>query len=152
MRDRKNLNLPETGKNPACGIIKLENMCTSKKVGISGRNRTCQPGRITPHPDVQPGPTTRQTPFSGRGDALLSGHTVAKFRRPAVLQLNIEGLTASKMNILYHLAVQYEATVSIFQDTHCSCTDMPMISGFALAGSSLSRKHDLATFVRNGLK
>ena len=34
----------------------------------------------------------------------FSGHIVKKFRRPTILQLNIEGLTASKMNIL-HIAV-----------------------------------------------
>ena len=35
---------------------------------MSDRNRTYQHGRVTPHPDVQPGPTARQTPFSERGD------------------------------------------------------------------------------------
>ena len=74
---------------------------------MSDKNRTCQPGRVTPHSDVHPGPTTRQTPFSGRGDVPPSGHTVNKFRRQAVLKLNIEGLAASKMNVLHHLAVQY---------------------------------------------
>ena len=74
---------------------------------MSDRNRTCRPGRVAPHTDVQPGPTTRQIPFSGRGDVPLSGHTVNKFRRPAVLKLDIEGLAASKMNVLHHLAVQH---------------------------------------------
>ena len=119
---------------------------------MSDRNRTCQPGRVTPHRDVQPGPTTRQTPFSGRDDMPLSGHTVNKFRRPAVLQLNIEGLTASKMNVLRHLAVQYEVLVIIPQETHCTCADKLTIPGFALAGSSLSRKHGLATFVHDRLR
>ena len=83
---------------------------------------------------------------------LLSGHTVNKFRRPAVLQLNIEGLTGSKMNVIHHLAVQYEALVILFQGTHCTCADKFTIPGFALAGSFLSRKHGLATFVRDQLK
>ena len=113
---------------------------------MSDRNRTRQLGRATPHLDVQPRPTTRQTPFSKRGDVPLSGHTVNKFRRPAVLQLNIEGLTASKMNVLYHLAMQYEALVILLQETHCTCADKLTKPGFALAGSSLSRKHGLATF------
>ena len=43
------------------------------------RNRICQPGRVTPHPNVQPWPTTRQTPFSGRGNVPLSEHTINKF-------------------------------------------------------------------------
>ena len=114
---------------------------------MSDRNRTCQSRRVTSHPDVQPRPTTRQTPFSGRGDVLLSGHTVNKFQRPAVLKLNIEGLAASKMNVLHHLAVQNEVS-----EVPCTCADKLTIPGFTLAGSSLSRKHCLATFVRDRLK
>ena len=63
---------------------------------LSDRNLTCQPGRATPHRDVQPGPTSRQTTFSGRGDVPLSEHTVNEFRRPAVLKLNIEGLLQAR--------------------------------------------------------
>ena len=119
---------------------------------MSDRNRTCQSGRVIPHPDVHPGHTTWQTSFSGQGDVPLSGHTVNKFRRPAVLQLNIEGLTASKINVLHHLAVQYEALVILLQETHCACADKLTIPGFALTGSSLSRKHGHATFVHGRLK
>ena len=118
----------------------------------SDRNRTCQPGRVTPRPDVRPGPTARQTPFSGQDNVTLSEYTVNKFRRPAVLQLNIEGLTASKTNVLRHLAVQYEALVILLKETHCIFADKLTIPGFALAGSSLSRKHGLATFVHDRLK
>ena len=119
---------------------------------MSDKNRTWQPGRVTPHFDVQPEPTTRQTPFSGRGDVPLSGHTVNKFRRPEVMQLNIEGLTESKMNVLHHLAVLYEALVILLQETHCTCADKLTIPGFALAGSSLSRKHGLDMLVHDRRK
>ena len=81
-----------------------------------------------------------------------SGYTVNKFRRPAVLQLNIESLTASKINVLHHLTVQYEALVILFQETHCTCADKLTIPGFALAGFSLNRKYGLATFVDDRLK
>ena len=50
--------------------------------------------RGNPHSDAQLWATTWQMPFSGRGDVPLSGHTVSKLQRPAVLQMNIEGLTA----------------------------------------------------------
>ena len=83
---------------------------------------------------------------------LLSGHTVKKFRRPAVLQLNTEGFTASKINVLHHAAVQYEALVILFQETRCTCADKLTILAFAPTGSSLSRKHGLATFVHYRLK
>ena len=82
----------------------------------------------------------------------LSGHTVNKFRRPTVLQLNIEGLTAGKMNVFHYLAVQYQALVILLQKSHCTCADKLTIPGFTLAGSSLSRKHCLATFVHDQIK
>ena len=125
-------------------------------VGTFFRNVREKPNLPTrkgkPHPDVQLKHTTRQTLFSGRGNVPLSGHTANKFRRPAVLQLNIEGFTSSKMNVLHHLAVQYEALVILFHETHCTWADKLTVPCFALAGSSSSRKHDLATFVHDRLK
>ena len=82
----------------------------------------------------------------------LSDHTVNKFRRPAVLQLNIKGLIASKMNVFHHLTVQYEVLIIFLQKTLCTRADKLTIPGFALAGSSLSRKRGLATFVHDRLK
>ena len=67
---------------------------------LADRNRICLNGG-TPN-DVQAGQW--QTSFSGRGDAHLR-RTVNKFQRPSILQLNIEGLTASKMSVLHHLAL-----------------------------------------------
>ena len=120
---------------------------------MTDRNQICRSGRVSTLPDAQPRPTNRQTSFSGRGDVCsTSGHIVNKFRRPAILQLNIEGLTASKMNVLHHLAVQFEALVILLQETHCAFTDKLVIPGFALAGSCLNRIHGLATFVHERLK
>ena len=68
------------------------------------------------------------------------------------MQLNIEGLTASKMNVFHHLAAQYEALVILLQENHCTCADKLTIPDFALAGSSISRKHGLATFVHDRMK
>ena len=100
------------------------------------RNKICQNGRAPTHLDVQPGPANRQTSFSGRGDACgsnlpIPGHIVKPFRRPSILQANIEGLTASKMHVqpavsasrvgrLYEQKVSNKKyqKVSIF---YCSC-------------------------------
>ena len=78
---------------------------------------------------------------------LDSGHIAHKFRRPTILQLNIKGLTASKMNVLYYLALQSEALVILLQKTHCTDAEKLILPNYQLAGSSLSRKHGLATFV-----
>ena len=104
-----------------------------------------------------PGPDNRQTSFSGRGDGWrsnlpFSGHIVNTLRRPTILQLNIEGLTASKINPLHHLAVQHEALVILLQETHCTSLKKLKLPSFALAGFSLSKKLALATFVHERLK
>ena len=69
-----------------------------------------------------------------------------------ILQLNIEGLTASKMNVLHYLALQSEALVIILQETHGTDAEKLLLSSYQLAGSSLNRKHRLATFVHERLK
>ena len=123
---------------------------------MTDRNRTYQNGRVSTHSDVQCGSASRQTSFSGRGNARIklpfSGHIANKFRRPTILQLNIEGLTASKMNVLHHLAMQSEALVILLQKTHCTDAQKLVLPNYQLAGSSLSRNHGLATFVHERLR
>ena len=120
------------------------------------RNRTYQNGRVSTHSDVQCGSANPQTSFSGRGNAWIklpfSGNIANKFRRPTILQLNIECLTASKMNVLHHLAMQSEALVILLQETHCTDAEKLVLPNYQLAGSSLSRKHGLATFVHERLR
>ena len=80
-----------------------------------------------------------------RKTALFRAHC-QKFRRHTILQLNIEGLNASKMNVLYYLALQSKALVILQQETHCTDAEKLVLPNYQLAGS-LSRKHGLATFV-----
>ena len=120
-------------------------------------NRMCPPGRVSIYSHVQ-GPASQQTSFSGRDDEYVvhklpfSGHIIKKFRGPSILQLNIKGLTASKMNVLHHLATQHEAFDILLQETHCISAEKLVLSSYQLAGFSLSRKHGLATFVHERLK
>ena len=60
------------------------------------RNQICSDGSASTVTDVLGRPCKWQKSFSGRGDA--SKCITNKFRRSAILQLNIEGLTASKMS------------------------------------------------------
>ena len=124
---------------------------------MTDRNRTYQNERVSTHSDVQCGSANRQTSFSGRGNAWIklpfSGHIANKFQRPTnILQLNIEGLTASKMNVLHHLAMQSEALVILLQETHSTDAEKLVLPNYQLAGSSLSRKHGLAKFVHERLR
>ena len=123
---------------------------------MTDRNQTYQNGRVFTHSDVQRGSANWQTSFSGRGNACIklpfSGHIANKFRRPTILQLNIEGLTASKINVLHHLALQFEALVIQLQKTHCTDAEKLVLPNYQLAGCSLIRKHGLATFVHERLR
>ena len=96
-------------------------------VSMPNRNQICRPERVSTCPGVQ-------------------------FGRPSILQLNIEGLTAGKMNVLHHLATRLEALVILLQETHCTSAEKLVLSNYKLAESSLSRKHGLATFVHKRLQ
>ena len=56
------------------------------------------------------------------------------------------------MNVLYHLAMQSEALVILLQETHCTDAEKLVLPNYQLAGSYLSRKHGLATFVHERLR
>ena len=73
-------------------------------------------------------------------------------RKPPIPQLNNEGPTASKMNVLHYLALQFEALVILLQDTHCTNAEKLVLPGYQLARSFLSRKHGLAMFVNEQLR
>ena len=123
---------------------------------MTDRNQTCRNGRVSSHFDVQCGSANWLTSFSGRDNVWIklpfSGHNAKKFRRPTILQLNIEGLIASKINVLHHLTLQSEALVILLQNTHCIDAEKLLLPNYQLAGSSLSRKHGLATFVHEQLR
>ena len=117
---------------------------------VTDRNQICPNGRASTVTDVLARPGKWQTPFSWRGHA--TKRIVNKFRRSAILQLNIEGPIASKMSVLCHLAAQRDALVILLLETHCTSAQRLVLPDYQLAGFSLSRKHSFATFVHEGLK
>ena len=125
---------------------------------MTDRNQTYQNGKVSTHSDVQRGSANLPTSFwTGQclnKTALFRAFPTSsdKFRRPTILQLNIEGLTASTMKVLHHLALQSEALVILLQKTHCTDAEKLVLPNYQLAGSSLSRKHGLATFVHERLR
>ena len=123
---------------------------------MTDRNQTYQNKRVSTHSDVQYGYANRQTSFSERGNAWIklffSGHIANKFRRPTILKLSIEGLTGSNMNVLHYFAMQFKALVILLEETHCTDAEKLVLPNYQLAGSSLSRKHGLATFVHERLR
>ena len=123
---------------------------------MTDRNQTCRNGKVSTHSDVQRGSDNLQTSFLGRGNAwkklLFLGPIAKKFQGPTILQLNIEGLTASKIKVFYYFALQFEALAILLQETHCTDGQKLILPSYQLAGSSLSKKHGLATLVHERLR
>jgi len=88
------------------------------------------------------------TPFSGRGNR----NAAEDDPRPNILQLNTEGLIASKISVIEQLVYRNKAFIIVLQQTHCTTADKLVIPNFSLAGSVLSRNHGLATFVHEQLE
>jgi len=55
--------------------------------------------------------------------------------RPSILQLNSEGLTASKISVIEQLAYNNKALIIVRHETHCTTADKLVIPSFSLAGS-----------------
>jgi len=83
-----------------------------------------------------------------------SGDATEDDPRPNILQLNIEGLTANKTTVIEQLAYKNKALINtiVLQEIHCATADKLVIPSFSLAGSFLSRKHGVATLVRERLE
>ena len=69
-----------------------------------------------------------------------------------ILQLNVKGLTNSKLTIIEQLAHTNKVTAILLQETHCETTEKLTIPEFTLASHILNKKHGLATFVRQDIE
>ena len=127
---------------------------TMNKLGVKfpkwmpSRNQTYQSANNLFYCNVQLQPAHRQTPFfrdeySAHKMPFL-GHKIKIFRRPNILQQDIEDFTASKMMVLQYHAEEPETIVISLQETHCTRAERPVIVNFEQTGSSLSRKYGLA--------
>ena len=69
-----------------------------------------------------------------------------------ILQLNVKGLTNSKLTIIEQLAHTNKVTAILLQETHCETTEKLTIPEFTLASHILNKQHGLATFVRQDIE
>ena len=80
----------------------------------------------------------------------LSGQTANVVRSGIrLLQLNVEGITKAKIFIISHLAITYDATAILLQETHADDANRLNIAGYDLAAHTNSSIHRTATFARN---
>ena len=101
--------LQENGLDGICSLVARSVSTLLLRTCTTDRNQIYPNGKVPTLTNVLTMPCKWQTACLGRSDA--SKFIVNRFRRPTILQLNIEDLTASKMSFLYHLAAQYEALV-----------------------------------------
>ena len=84
-------------------------------------------------------------PFLGRG-----------LHRPGkvslrILQINVEGWTSAKLEILRQITEKHFANRVFVQETHQTRQDQLKLCGFQLADCILNAHHGIATFVKNNL-
>ena len=83
--------------------------------------------------------------FSGRATLVVEGQHLA------ILQLNIEGITPPKLDVLSQIATKTQVNVILLQETHKDNNTSLKLPGFTLAGYTKHKHHGLATFVRNNV-
>ena len=89
-----------------------------------------------------PHPSPEHASFSGRATSVV-------IRRGLVLlQLNAEGISKAKIQVIEYLATKNLATVILLQETHVTNPDVLNIPGYSLAAYTSSRVHGVATFVQ----
>ena len=88
-----------------------------------------------------PHPLPEQASFSGRATSVVI------WRGLVPLQLNAEGISKAKIQVIEHLATKNLATVILLQETRVTNPDVLNIPGYSLAAHTSSRIHGVATFV-----
>ncbi|TKS86198.1 hypothetical protein D9C73_020315 [Collichthys lucidus] len=78
---------------------------------------------------------------------MSSQHSPTTALALALLQLNVEGLTIAKINILEQLASMNNVTVITLQETHHKNKNILRVPGYTLAGHTANKQHGIATFV-----
>ena len=110
---------------------------------------------VSTHSDVQRGSTNRQTTFQDRQRLKklpFLWHIAKKLQRLTHYSPAEHRRSHCKQNESFHyLALQSEALVILLQETHCADAEKLALPSYRLAGSSLSRKHGLATFIHERL-
>ena len=94
----------------------------------------------------RPTSATPAGPLSGPAHA-----TTAKGKPIKILQLNIEGISASKREILHQLATTVNADIIALQETHSTKENQLGIVGFDVISSHHHRQHGMATYVKQGI-
>ena len=77
---------------------------------------------------------------------------VVKNANVNILQLNVKGITSSKLNTIEQLVSKHAVGLILLQETHCTNPAKLVLSNYDFAGLISSKKHGLATFVHKYLR
>ena len=66
-----------------------------------------------------------------------------------ILQINVEGWTTAKREVLQQLVAEKSCTAVLVQETHQTNSDKLKLYGYTLADFVPSAHHGIATFIRN---
>ena len=80
------------------------------------------------------------TAIEGRG-------TTTAHQLGPILQLNVEGFTTAKKQVVEQLAHNNKVIAILLQETHCTNPDFLAIAGYELCAFTNSKHHGIATFV-----
>jgi len=90
--------------------------------------------------------TQNHSPFLSGREAIASGN------EPLVLlQLDVEGWTAAKRELIQKMTREMKVTVVLIQEAHQTMTDQLKLYGFTLAGHIPREHHGIAAFVRSSI-
>ena len=98
-------------QTPHCWSSLCVSLSSNFLIGCQAETKFVKTEKSPSTPIAPSGSANRQTLFSWRCDEYsahkmpFSGHIIKKFRKPTILKLNIEGLTANKMAVLQHLVI-----------------------------------------------
>ena len=108
--------------------------------------RTQLSNLMSPHNHRTDRPRYKDAPYSGR-----TVIPTVENQGMSVLQLNAEGLTNAKLEVIRQLADSNHVAVLLLQEIHRTTDDNLKLPGFLIAGSISSKHHGMATFVRTGI-
>ena len=116
-------------------------LATACRLMITMRSKQRKRFEISPQPET-PDVTPEHVPLSGQtANVVRSGIRL--------LLLNVEGITKTKIFIISHVAITYDATAILLQETHADDANRLKIPGYDLAAHTNSSIHGIATFARN---
>ena len=120
--------------------------CRSAKLMSSNSHHTEQIVVANSHDRHDPVP--RLAPCSVRVATAIEGQvTMTAHQLGPILQLNVEGFTAAKKQVMDQLARNNKVIAILLQEPHCTNPDFLAIAGFELCAHTTSKHHGLATFV-----